>query len=69
MSQKEQEKNTFTRPEYIILDNGRWEVLNFAVKYGIDNVPLCLHYDVKEKRVVFPIHKGGLMVDATGRSL
>jgi hypothetical protein len=69
MSQKEQENNTFTLPEYVILDNDRWEVLCFAVKYGIDNVSLCLHYDVKEKRVVFPVYIGGLMVDAVGRSI
>ena len=69
MSQKEQENTTFALPEYVILDNDRWEVLNFAVKYGIDNVSLCLHYDVKEKRVVFPVYRGGLMVDAVGRSI
>ena len=69
MSQKEQENDTFKLPEYIIFDNDRWEVLTFALNYSIDNVSLCLHYDVKEKRVVFPIHKGGLMVDAVGRSI
>ncbi len=69
MSQKEQENTTFALPEYVILDNDRWEVLTFAVKYGIDNVSLCLHYDVKEKRVVFPVYRGGLMVDAVGRSI
>jgi hypothetical protein len=69
ISQKEQENTTFALPEYVILDNDRWEVLTFAVKYGIDNVSLCLHYDVKEKRVVFPVYRGGLMVDAVGRSI
>jgi hypothetical protein len=69
MSQKEQENTTFALPEYVILDNDRWEVLTFAVKYGINNVSLCLHYDVKEKRVVFPVYRGGLMVDAVGRSI
>jgi len=69
ISQKEQENTTFALPEYVILDNDRWEVLTFAVKYGIDNASLCLHYDVKEKRVVFPVYRGGLMVDAVGRSI
>tara|TARA_R110000823_G_scaffold304737_1_gene426464 strand:+ start:86 stop:862 length:777 start_codon:yes stop_codon:yes gene_type:complete len=69
MTQKEHENAIFKLPEYVILDNDRWEVLCFAVKYGIDNVKLCLHYDVKEKRVVFPVYKGGLMVDGVGRSI
>ena len=69
IAQQEKENTIFKLPEYVILDNDRWEVLTFAVKYGIDNVPLCLHYDVKEKRVVFPLYKDGLMVDAVGRSI
>ena len=57
---KEYAEDSFVLPEYVV----PYEKESF---YGIDNKHLM--FDVKENRIVFPIVHGGIMVDATGRSI
>tara|TARA_R100000773_G_scaffold21085_2_gene18757 strand:+ start:1583 stop:2353 length:771 start_codon:yes stop_codon:yes gene_type:complete len=67
MPQREHKEDTFEMPEYVVFGGMRPEVQSFAYEWGID----CdyLHYDVKERRVVFPVKSRGMIVDAVGRSL
>tara|TARA_B100002019_G_scaffold164931_1_gene142456 strand:- start:1656 stop:2447 length:792 start_codon:yes stop_codon:yes gene_type:complete len=58
----------FTMPEYVVYHNGRPEIKSFALEYGIDFERIPLYYDIKEKRIVFPIKYNGVIVDAIGRS-
>ena len=58
----------FTMPEYVVYHNDRPEIKNFALEYGIDFERIPLYYDIKEKRIVFPIKYNGVIVDAIGRS-
>jgi len=58
----------FEMPEYIVYHTNKPEVKRFAYDYGIDYQRIPLHYDVKDKRVVFPIKHNGFIVDAVGRS-
>ena len=56
-------------PEYVVYHNDRRSCKTLLLSYGIDYERIPLYYDVKENRVVFPIKKDGLIVDAVGRSV
>ena len=56
-------------PEYVVHHNHRREVMDFCELWNLEYDKLNLHYDIKEKRVVFPVKKDGLIVDAVGRSV
>ena len=60
--------DTFTMPEYIVHHADRPEIINFTSEYGIDYKRIPLYYDIKDKRIVFPIKDNGIIVDAIGRS-
>jgi|TARA_R110000803_G_scaffold48597_1_gene101041 hypothetical protein len=65
-----QEDDTpFALPEYIVPHRDRWETLTFCTKWGIDADKVNMYYDVKEKRVVFPVEHNGTILDAVGRSI
>lgn len=57
----------FDKPEWIVKDNE--SIQDFCDKWELDASGLGLLYDVRENRVVFPVMKGRVMMDATGRSL
>ena len=59
----------FNMPEHVVYHNDRIEVVRYALEFGLDYKRIPLYYDVKENRVVFPIKKDGLIVDAVGRSV
>ena len=59
----------FNMPEHVVFHNDRVEVRRYAYEFGLNYEEIPLYYDVKEKRVVFPIKKKGLIVDAVGRSV
>ena len=65
---KKMEKE-FNMPEQLVHHNDRVEVRRYAYEFGIDYKRIPLYYDVKEKRVVFPIKHNGFIVDAIGRSV
>ena len=56
-------------PDHVVYSVDRHEIKRFVYEYGIDTNKIHLHYDVKEHRVVFPIHQNGIIVDGVGRSL
>ena len=68
-SEAKKMSDEFNMPEHVIYHNDRDEVVSYALEYGLDYKRIPLYYDVKEKRVVFPVKKDGLIVDAVGRSL
>ncbi len=43
--------------------------MNFCELWNLDVDKVDLYYDVKDSRIVFPIKKDGVIVDATGRSI
>jgi len=59
----------FTLPEYVVHHNHRREVMDFCELWNLEYDKLELYYDIKERRVVFPVKKDGLIVDAVGRSV
>jgi hypothetical protein len=59
----------FTLPDFIVSHGFRKEVMNFCELWELDADELDLHYDVKEKRVVFLVKDNGVIVDAVGRSI
>ena len=65
----QQTKVDFVLPEYVVPHKERWETLTFCLKWGVDADAVNLHYDVKEKRVVFPVTHNGTILDAVGRSV
>ena len=67
-SEAKQQQDEFSMPEYVVYHMDRPEVKRFAYDYGIDYNRIPLYYDIKEKRVVFPIKNNGLIVDAVGRA-
>ncbi len=67
-SEAKQQQDEFSMPEYVVYHMDRPEVKRFAYDYGIDYKRIPLYYDIKEKRVVFPIKNNGLIVDAVGRA-
>ena len=58
---------TFVKPEWLVRDYRT--VKDFCAEWSLNPQDLGLLYDVREHRVVFPVMHGGVMVDATGRSL
>ena len=62
--------DTFEMPSNIVFGGVRQEVKAFAYEHGIAEhyLKLPLYYDVKEKRIVFPIKKDYQIVDAVGRA-
>ncbi len=66
---KLKDNETFVLPEYVVPHGERWETLTFCLKWGVDADAVNLHYDVKEKRVVFPVQDRGTILDAVGRSV
>ena len=58
---------TFVKPEWLVRDYRT--VQDFCAEWALNPQDLGLLYDVREHRVVFPVMHGGVMVDATGRSL
>ena len=63
------DREEFVMPEYVVSHNYRKEVMNFCELWDLDCDKLNLHYDVKDKRVVFPVEHGDYIVDAVGRSV
>ena len=59
----------FVLPDYIVPHRYRREVMDFCELWDLDVDTLDLHYDVKEKRVVFPVTHNGTILDAVGRSV
>ena len=69
MPQNEHKEDIFDLPEQVVFGGMRFEIKRFAYEYGIDFTKIPLYYDVKERRVVFPIKNDYKIVDAVGRSL
>jgi hypothetical protein len=57
----------FEFPEFIVYNDE--ETASYAKQYGLDHKRLDLRFDVRERRVVYPIRFNGVIVDAIGRSL
>lgn len=57
----------FVMPEYVVYNDE--ETALYAGEYALDYKYLDLRFDVRERRVVFPIVHDGVLVDAIGRSL
>ena len=64
---REVEEVQFNKPEWLVKDN--LSIEPFCTEWDLDPDELGLLYDVKENRVVFPVVKSGVMVDASGRSI
>jgi hypothetical protein len=64
---KEVQVKPFVLPEYVVYDDE--ETALYAEEYALDYKHLDLRFDVRDRRVVFPIVHGGVMVDAIGRSI
>tara|TARA_R100001509_G_scaffold37536_2_gene20267 strand:- start:2823 stop:3602 length:780 start_codon:yes stop_codon:yes gene_type:complete len=60
--------NEFVLPEYVVQSNDNY-ILKWFYDRNIDSNTVEFFHDVKENRVVFPIHQKGKTVDAIGRSL
>ena len=59
----------FIMPEYVVHHGYRREVMDFCELWELDCDKLNLHYDIKEKRVVFHIKDNGEIVDAIGKAV
>jgi len=59
----------FILPDFVISHGNRREVMDFCEVWELDADELDLHYDVKEKRIVFLVKDNGIIVDAVGRSV
>ena len=66
---KTREDETFVLPEYVVPHRYRREVMQFCELWDLDVDTLDLYYDVKDKRVVFPVCDRGTILDAVGRSI
>jgi len=66
---KNKDTETFVLPEYVVPHRCRREVMEFCELWELDADAVDLHYDVKEKRVVFPVCDRGTILDAVGRSI
>jgi len=63
------DREEFVMPEYVVSHNYRKEVMDFCELWDLDCDKLNLHYDVKDKRVVFPVEHDDYIVDAVRRSV
>lgn len=59
----------FSLPPWVVMDHTQPQLINLCGRYELDESLLDLRYDVREDRVVFPIYKDGLIVDAAGRAM
>lgn len=59
----------FILPDFLVPHGNRREVMDFCEVWELDADELDLHYDVKEKRVVFLVKDNSVTVDAVGRSI
>ena len=59
----------FVLPDFVVPHGDREEVMDFCKLWKLNADELDLHYDVKEKRVVFLVKSNGTTVDAVGRSV
>jgi hypothetical protein len=64
---KETPAKPFVLPEYVVYDDE--ETALYAGEYKLNYKHLDLRFDVRDRRVVFPVVHDGVMVDAIGRSL
>jgi hypothetical protein len=62
-------EDNFSMPEHIVPHDNKPSVSSWCDTWQINPDELNLFYDVKEDRVVFPIHNEGRIVNAIGRSL
>ena len=62
-------ENDYMLPEYVVDRKNTLDIISWCAKWAINADDLDLYYDVKEHRVVFPIYKDNVIVDAIGRSL
>lgn len=62
-------ENDFMLPEYVVDRKNTPDIISWCAKWSINADDLDLYYDVKEHRVVFPVYKDNIIVDAIGRSL
>jgi len=65
----QENKIDFVLPDYIVPHRYRKEVMTFCELWDLDVDKLDLHYDVKDKRVVFPVTHNNTILDAIGRSI
>lgn len=64
----EQEPPTMTIPQYVVQPTTEHtNYHNFMKRWGLTDIRLL--YDVKDERVVFPIHYKGRIIDANGRAV
>ena len=64
------ESTLFHMPDHIVKSKDHEALIyKFCEDYGIDEESLGLLYDVKEDRIVFPMHNGTVVVDAIGRAV
>ena len=62
------EAETMEIPEYVVQPSTEHDKFHqFVGRWGIQNTRLL--YDVKDERVVFPIHYKGRIIDANGRAV
>lgn len=63
-----QEPDTMTIPQYVVQPSSEHTKYHtFMERWGLTG--LSLLYDVKDERVVFPIHYKGRIIDANGRAV
>ena len=63
-----EEAETMEIPQYVVHPGPEHKKYhNFVRRWGIQNAQLL--YDVKDERVVFPIHYRGRIIDANGRAV
>ena len=65
------EKTTsFRMPDHVVKSKDQEALIyKFCEPFDIDPENLGLLYDIKEDRIVFPMHNGTVLVDAIGRSV
>ena len=65
---RETERETMEIPEYVVQPSAEHDKFHrFVSRWGIGESRLL--YDVKDERVVFPIHYKGRIIDANGRAV
>ena len=64
---KQADVKSFVLPEYVVYDDGVTQA--YAKAYELDSQHLDLRFDVRDRRVVFPVVHDGVLMDAIGRSI
>ena len=62
-------EDKFQLPRHVVPRTDNLYLRRWCARWDIDPDAIGLHHDVKDDRVVFPVHYNGEIVDATGRSL